>query len=121
MTIWGEGMKLNELIDKIPMEVCACSDRLKSTDFNGGVCSDLLSYVMANAKEGNIWITIQTHQNIVAVAKLLGLAAIVVAGGVDPEPATLAKAETEGVVILRTPESAFDFIKDISSMKEECE
>lgn len=114
-------MKLNELIEKIPMEVCACSDRLKTTEFTGGVCSDLLSYVMATAKEGNIWITIQTHQNIVAVAKLLGLAAIVVAGGVDPELATLAKAESEGVVILRTSESAFDFIQKVSSIKEECE
>ena len=114
-------MKLSELINKIPMEVCSCSDCLKSTEFSGGVCSDLLSYVMANAKEGNIWVTIQTHQNTVAVAKLLGLAAIVVAGGVGPEAATLAKAESEGVVILQTSDSAFDFIKKISSVKEDCE
>ncbi len=43
--------------------------------------SDLLSDVYAGAKEGDLWITLQLHQNIVAVAFLNNLAGIVIVGG----------------------------------------
>jgi len=41
-----------------------------SGECSGGYVSDLLSDVMANAKAGDLWVTLQTHQNIVAVASL---------------------------------------------------
>jgi hypothetical protein len=74
----------------------------------GGYASDLLSDVMANAAEGGVWITLQKHVNIVAVAKLKGLAAIVIVNGRTPEPDTLSRAESEGVSIVSTPLSAFE-------------
>ncbi len=63
---------------------------------------------MARANEGNIWITLQAHQNIVAVAALLNLAGIVIAGGIEPQEDTLLKAEEEGIPILTTPLSSFE-------------
>ncbi len=77
-------------------------------EVTGGYASDMLSDVIGNAKVGNIWITIQTHLNIVAVSTLLGLSAIVITGGAQPEEKTLAKAEEEGVVILTTPMKSFE-------------
>lgn len=77
-------------------------------DVTGGYASDMLSDVIGNAKAGNIWVTIQTHLNIVAVSTLLGLSAIVITGGAQPEDKTLAKAEEEGVVILTTPMKSFE-------------
>ncbi|MGE5485962.1 MAG: DRTGG domain-containing protein [Ignavibacteriales bacterium] len=73
----------------------------------GGYCSDLLSDVMANAKEGVVWVTIQTHKNVVAVAVLTGVAAVIMTGGRQPDGETLAKAEEEKVVILTTCEQSF--------------
>jgi len=77
-------------------------------EVTGGYSSDLLSDVIGNARAGNIWVTIQIHQNVVAVATLLGLSAIVIAGGAVPEPKTIEKADEEGVRILTTPMKAFE-------------
>jgi hypothetical protein len=95
-------MKLNELCRQLSLEVRTAKGKL-DTEVTGGYASDLLSWVMAKAQAGNVWITIQAHPNIVAVASLIGLSGIIVAEGVTPEPATLEKAEQEGIPILSTP------------------
>lgn len=66
----------------------------------GGYVSDLLSDVIANAKEGDLWITLQLHQNIIAVAFLNNLAGIIIVNGRQPEEATRKKAQDQGVVLL---------------------
>ena len=76
----------------------------------GGYASDLLSDVMGNSREGDVWITLQKHVNVVAVAQLNGLAAIVLVNGRKPEPDTVAKAEEMGIPIVSTPLQAFEAI-----------
>lgn len=73
----------------------------------GGYSGDLLSDVMAHAGSGSLWFTIQSHLNVVAVALLAGLAGVVICRGVQPEAATLRRAEQEGIPILVTEENAF--------------
>jgi predicted transcriptional regulator len=73
----------------------------------GAQVSDLLSYVMAEGKRGQVWITIQTHPNTVAVAALAGMHAIIVAGGFEPEPETVARAEEEDIALLTSGETAY--------------
>jgi hypothetical protein len=77
-------------------------------EIQGGFASDLLSDVMGNSREGDIWVTLQKHVNIVAVAQLNGLAAIVLVNGRQPEPDTRARAEEIGIPIISTPMQAFD-------------
>lgn len=74
----------------------------------GGYASDLLSDVMGNGREGDLWVTLQKHVNIVAVAQLNNLAAIVLVNGRKPEPDTAARAEEMGIPIISTPLQAFD-------------
>ncbi|CAO0824154.1 hypothetical protein DFAR_440006 [Desulfarculales bacterium] len=74
----------------------------------GGYISDLLSDVIANAKPGAVWLTIQTHQNVVAVAMLKKLAAVILVGGRQPAKETAAKAEQKGIPVLASPEGAFE-------------
>jgi hypothetical protein len=74
---------------------------------SGGYTSDLLSDVMAYGKEKNVWITCQTHENIVAIAKLKNLAGIILVNSRKPDQATMQKAREENVVILGTSEPAF--------------
>lgn len=95
-------MKLDELCRQLALEVRTAKNKL-NVEVTGGYASDLLSWVMAKAQAGNVWITIQAHPNIVAVASLIGLSGVIVAEGVTPEPATLEKAEQEGIPILTTP------------------
>jgi predicted transcriptional regulator len=73
----------------------------------GAQVSDLLSYVMAEGKRGQVWITIQTHANIVAVAGLAGMHAIIIAGGFEPEPETVARAEEEEIGLFASGEAAY--------------
>ncbi|UCH78006.1 MAG: serine kinase [Candidatus Coatesbacteria bacterium] len=100
-------MELKKIVDKLGLEVAAGAEHLGRAAQSSYV-SDLLSDVMANAGEGTLWITIQTHANIVAVCALHDLAAVVIANGKRPNEETLARAEEEGVVLLLSPQSAFD-------------
>ena len=95
-------MKLEEVVRQLGLEVHVSAGKLDA-DITGGYACDLLSYVMAKAKAGDLWVTVQGHPNIVAVASLIGLAGIIVAEGAKVESATLEKAEQEGVPILTTP------------------
>jgi predicted transcriptional regulator len=73
-----------------------------------GFCSDLLSDVLAHAQEGDLWITHQRHLNVVAVAKLKGVAAVVCVRGSRPSREVLRTAQEEGVPILSAQEDAFE-------------
>jgi len=74
----------------------------------GGYVGDLLSNVMAGSKEGDVWITCQTHQNIVAVSVLKEHACIILIQGKQPEEDTIERASLEGIPILVTELSGFD-------------
>ncbi|NLW60329.1 MAG: serine kinase [Firmicutes bacterium] len=100
-------MTLNELVKVIEATVVTGHEKLDTT-ITGVYVSDLLSDVIGHAREGQVWLTIQTHVNVVAVALLLNLAAIVFTAGTGPEAETIAKAQTEGAVLLTTKLSTFE-------------
>ena len=81
--------------------------RLKN-NATGGYTGDLLSDVMANSHEGDIWITRQVHQNIVAVATLKEHAGIILVNSCEPAKDTLEKAIQENVPILVSDLPAFE-------------
>jgi len=99
-------MTVNDLVERYSLKVFAGERGLKR-EITDGYCGDLLSEIMANAAEGCVWLTIQGHQNIVAVAVLRDMAAIVVAGGQTPDEETLQKANQEGIPILLWPGSSY--------------
>jgi hypothetical protein len=73
----------------------------------GAYTSDLLSDVMANAKDGGALITIQAHKNTVAVASLVNIAVIVVCNSRPLPPDMLEAARDEGIAVLLTKENQF--------------
>jgi hypothetical protein len=95
-----------DLVKEFELEVFCGADKLHSP-VKGAYSSDLLSDVMGKAKVGDVWITMQTHRNIIAVASLKELAAILVVNGGRPEPETLASATSEGIILLGTHERSF--------------
>lgn len=98
---------VKELAEKLNLRVAAGKAGLDRAVING-YCGDLLSEIMGNAPENCIWITVQGHQNIIAVAVLREMAAIVIAGGHQPDEETMEKAEKEGIPLLLWPGSSFD-------------
>lgn len=102
-------MKLSEVTEKLELKVKTASDKL-DVEVTGGYASDLLSDVMANARQGNIWVTLQTHQNVVAVAVLRDLSGIIIVNGREPEEETLKKAEEEKIPIMVTELPTFELV-----------
>jgi len=102
-------MKLTELIQKLNLSVRSAKGNLER-EVTGGYVSDLLSDVIAHSKEENLWITLQVHQNIVAVASMKNLAGIVLVNGREPEQETIEKAEAENVAIMVTEMPAFELV-----------
>ncbi|MBU4486043.1 MAG: serine kinase [Candidatus Delongbacteria bacterium] len=85
-------------------------------EVSGGYSSDLLSDVIANAQKDDIWITLQTHVNIVAVANLKELAGIILVNGRQPEDATLNKAKLENILIMLTELPTFEIVGKLYEM-----
>lgn len=108
-------MTLNEIADSLNFEVKTCQTELEK-EATGGYASDLLSDVIANAREGDVWITLQIHQNIVAVAFLNNLAGIIIVGGRNPDADTLSKAEEQGVVIMVSELPAYEIVGQLYGM-----
>lgn len=100
-------MKLADLVDRMDLEVRSARQGL-GNEVTGGYMSDLLSDVLANSSDGNLWITLQRHQNIVAVASMKQLVGIVLVGGREPEEETVEKAEAENLPILVSELPAFE-------------
>lgn len=102
-------MKIGDLAKHLDLTARTSHGRLDRS-VQGGYVSDLLSDVMAHAEKDGLWVTIQVHPNIVAVAVLKELAAIVIANGREPAEETLERGEQEGVAIFTTPLSAFELV-----------
>jgi len=102
-------MKLSDLVDTMNLQVMVGRSKL-AAEVTGGYASDLLSDVLANSASGNVWITLQAHQNIVAVASMKGIVGIVLVSSRQPHEDTLQKAEEEGIPIMVTDLPAFELI-----------
>jgi len=99
-------MKVSELIGPIRGEIKAGPSLDK--EITGCYMSDMLSDVLANSSAGNLLITHHTHANVVVVAAVKELSAVLVTDSKQVEAETIQKAEAEGVNVLVTGLSAFE-------------
>jgi predicted transcriptional regulator len=100
-------MKVKDIITILDLKVFGGSQGL-DREITGGYTSDLLSDVMGHADTGKIWITLQTHKNVIAIASLKDLAAVIIIKGLEPDADMLAQAEEEGIPVLGTEDQAFE-------------
>ncbi len=100
-------MTVNDVVEKLNLKVFSGNEGLNK-DIEGAYVSDLLSDVMGHAEMGNVWITLQTHKNIMAIASLKEISAIILVKGFVPEEDTIKQSNEEGIPILGTNEQTFD-------------
>jgi len=100
-------MQLEEIIQNLNLETLTEPQDFTAIPVKSGYCSDLLSCVMTGAEPDGLWITLMAHGNIVAVAALLDLAAIIITEGAQPEADTIEKANDKGVILLSTADPNF--------------
>ncbi len=108
-------MKLKELIESAGLEIITGGTGL-DRDVTGGYTSDLLSDVMGNSREGQVWITMQTHMNVIAVATLKEHAAVIFVSGNRPAADVAEKAVAEDLTLLATNDEAFTISGKIYSL-----
>ena len=106
-------ISLKELIERLGLEPISCLGSLERP-VAAGYCSDLLSCAMKGAKKDYLWVTLQSHVNVVAVASLLGLAGIIITEGNRPDQETIDRAENEGVVLIVTPKAMFTVVGELT-------
>ena len=101
-------MNLQQIIDQLQLTVLTEPLDFAAITPTGGYSSDLLSCVMAGAKQGHLWVTLQAHLNIVAVAALNEVTAVIITENAQPDAASIAKANQQGVVLLSTPQPTYE-------------
>jgi len=100
-------LNVEKFREEIQGEILTAETDLQKVEINGGYVSDLLSDVMGNSAAGDAWITIMRHLNVIAVASMIGLPAIVFAKGIKPEANVIAKAKEENICLISSPLSTF--------------
>jgi predicted transcriptional regulator len=100
-------MKVSELVEKLGLTVFSGHKGL-DREISGGYVSDLLSDVMGNSREGEVWITLQVHQNVMAIASLKDLAAVILVNNLPPHENTVRHSNDENIPVLGTSLSTFD-------------
>ena len=108
-------MTVQEIVDALSLKVLAGTNVLGKSVACGYAC-DLLSCVMAGAQTDAIWVTMQGHPNVAAVASLLGLAAVVVSEDSPVEPTTVQRAEENGIALLSTSHDTFTTVAKLAAL-----
>ena len=108
-------MVVNDIVRALNLQVVAGAGTL-SREITGGYSADLLSCVMARAKTGNVWVTLQAHPNVLAVAVLLEMAAVIISEGAPIPDELKAKADAEGIALLATSHTTFWVVSELARL-----
>ena len=107
-------MKVNELQQFLNLESLNEADM--NREITGGYAGDLLSWVMGRAQSGNVWVTIMTNQNILAVASLADVSCIIIAENSEIAPSLVESAREQEITLFRSPETTFSLCTEIGNL-----
>ncbi len=107
-------MNVQEMVAGLDLDLFSSGEMEQAV--TGGYASDLLSCVMAKAQAGYVWVTLQAHPNVVAVASLLNLAAVIITEGIKPDLDTVDRAEENGVTLLGSSGTTFAVVGRLSAL-----
>lgn len=103
-------MTLDQIIKELDLKLLTTKKDFSDITPTHGYVSDMLSCVMTGAKNKSVWVTLQAHNNIVAVACLLEIAAVIITEGAKPDEETITKANEEGITLLSTETNSFSVV-----------
>lgn len=105
-------MTVKELCEKYGYTPLCMPD--PDRDITGGYAGDLLSWVMGRADAGDVWVTIMSNVNIIAVASLADPACIILSENVSPDEGVIERAQAQGVNLLKSSKDTFSVCAEIS-------
>jgi predicted transcriptional regulator len=108
-------MKICDIAKELNLSVISGENGMER-EVSGAYVSDLLSDVIGNAKEGSVWITLQIHHNVVAVASLKDLAAVIIVRGAKPDDETIRRSNEEHIPVLSTSSDTFTIAGELFNL-----
>lgn len=108
-------MTVKEFVQKTGYKVLAGGDSLHR-QISSAYISDLLSWVMAHGKEGTVWVTVQTHLNVIAVACLQDFACVIIPENISVPEDTLKKADEEGMPVLTCETTGYGICRQLFAL-----
>lgn len=109
-------MTLQDIIAGLNLNVLTSPQDFTSVRPQGGYASDLLSCVVAGAQPGNLWVTLQAHMNVVAVAALREVSAVIITENAQPDADVIEKANDQDIVLLSTALPSYEVVGKLWEM-----
>ena len=103
-------MTLQDIIQELGLTLFTSPKDYSNVHPAGGYASDLLSCVMSGAKSDHVWVTLQAHINVVAVAALTEVCAVIISEGSVPEPEVVEKADLQGITLLGSKQPTYQVV-----------
>ena len=100
-------MLLKQVVESVGLQVLSGAEGLQA-EVTHAYISDILSDVMAKSKKGTLWITNQTHMNVIAIVFFKSLSGVIFPEGLVPDEEVLAKAKEKNIAVFSCALSAFD-------------
>lgn len=107
-------MKIGEICKNLGLKVHV--EPQEDKEVNGAAVGDLLSFVMGSAPSGCLWVTIQNHLNVAAVAVLKEIPLVILASGKEPTPELLEKCKSENIALASTDMDSFTICGKLYAM-----
>ena len=107
-------MTVGELAKVLSLEPLAVPE--EEREINGVYIGDLLSWVMGRAESGDVWITIMSNVNTIAVASLADVACILLAEGVTLEENVRQTAEQKGINVYSSSQTAYELAARLADL-----
>lgn len=102
-------MKVQDLVDALNLKVISGAQGL-DREVDGCYVSDLLSDVMGNADMNNVWVTLQTHKNVMAIASLKELACVIFVKDLMASEDVIEQSNEEGIPLLSTSMQTYEVV-----------
>ena len=109
-------MNLKEIQNQLQLKTLTVPVNSESIEIRRGYTSEMLSCVMTGALSGSVWVTLMAHNNIVAVASLLDIPAIIITENAQPDELTVARAREKEIALLSTPRPTFEIVGKLWEM-----
>ena len=98
-------MKISDVAEVLSLDLICCGD--KSRETTSVISGDLMSFIIGKAKSGSIWITVQNHLNVAAVAVLKEIPLIIVASRRPVMADLKTRCDMENIALAISEESSF--------------
>lgn len=97
---------IGEICRALDLKVVCPGDEAR--EIEGVIVGDLLSHILGEARENWIWVTIQIHLNVSAVAVLKDLPLVILASNRTPQEDLAKKCAEENIALAVSPLRAYE-------------